>query len=178
MLVCLCLLYNRYPNFNKNFLLVCNQMERGVLAIFGGISDKSAKAVQSFVNFHQIPFITWNNPSYRNNNLKDNEMDSDYEMDNFNEDDDNKDPIVFRKDQDFTQNVVDNKQADSLNETNYLINMHPDISSVLVSLIKYNRYKTIYYLYNHEAALNRLQELLDYQMKETDFLTNILARRI
>lgn len=122
-------------------------MERGVLAIFGGISEKSVKAVQSFVNYHQIPFITWNNPSY-----EDLERENDYDVYSYNVEY-NKDPIIFRNDEfDYQEQTGNAIKQQTFNNTNYLINMHPDISAVLVSLIKYNRHKTIYYLYNHEAG--------------------------
>ena len=34
----------------------------------------------------------------------------------------------------------------------FVVNLHPAITPTLISLIKYNRWKTIYYLYNHEEG--------------------------
>jgi hypothetical protein len=35
---------------------------------------------------------------------------------------------------------------------NFQITIHPDMVPVLVSLIKYSRWKSIYYIYNHEEG--------------------------
>jgi len=160
---------------------VCNQMERGVLAIFGGVSQQSAKTIKSFVNHYNIPFITWNNPSYKTseNYLDDN--DNEYEANNPTKDDDsdnqNEESEYYAEPSETTTSSV-LKTAESEKKVNYLLNIHPELSSVLVSIIKYNRHKTVYYFYDHLTALDRLQSLLDYQMRETDFITNILPQKI
>ncbi len=140
-------------------------MERGTLAIFGGISSASSKSIKSFVNFYNIPFITWNEPSYKlyDNYLEENDnnkytdessttkssVQSEYEQ--------NLESIdnVLTKNKDTQINSKANNDNDSnfKMNSNFLINMHPEISPVLISFVKYNRHRIIYYLYNHESGL-------------------------
>jgi len=158
-------------------------MERGVLAIFGGVSQASAKTIKSFVNYYNIPFITWNNPSYKASEHYLDDNDNEYEANNPTQDEE-KDSDEYNESEYYvveppeTTNKPVVKAPEKENKINYLLNMHPELSSVLVSIIKYNRHKTVYYLYDHFTALDRLQSLLDYQMRETDFITNILPRKI
>ena len=70
------------------------------------------------------------------------------------------------------------EESDAPAPPNFQITIHPDMVPVLVSLIKYSRWKTIYYIYNHDEALNRLEGLLNFQMKETDFVTDIIVRKV
>lgn len=60
----------------------------------------------------------------------------------------------------------------------FILNMHPDLVPLLVSMIKYSRWKNIYYVYDNEEAFNRLEGLFEYQIKDTDFHTNILVRKL
>lgn len=160
------------------FFLVCNQMERGVLAIFGGINQDSAKSIKSFVNYYNIPFITWNNPSYKTSDKYLDDNDNEFEMSEIKSLSESEDYDDINYNIEREAKIKQAKLQEKEGLRNYLINMHPEMSSLLVSIIKYNRHKTIYYLYDHIGALDRFQSLLDYQMRETDFLTNILARRI
>lgn len=148
-------------------------MERGVLAIFGGIPADSVEAIKSFVNFHNVPFIAWNSPPYQSND----------DMDDI--EDDEMDARVFDNDEiELTNKIVKNTitaaptTPEKITQPSFYLNMYPDITSVLISIIKYDRHKTVYYLYNDISALDRLQSVLDYQVKETDFISDILPRKI
>ena len=116
-------------------------MEKGVLAIFSEISFNNYDSVNTFVNYYNIPFLTWSYPNRNEENL-------------------------------------DKKLSAEYNETsneNFLLNMHPNLAPILISLVKYNRWEVLYYFYDSDEALNRLEGLFDYQMKEIDFVTNILG---
>ena len=78
------------------------------------------------------------------------------------------------------KSVDDLKKYNEVNSQskNFQIHMHPDMVPMLISLIKYNRWQIIYYVYNHDEALARLEGLFEYQMKEIDFVTSILVRKI
>ena len=127
---------------------ICNQMDRGVLAIFGGISQASAKSIKSFVDYHNVPFITWSNPSYKNTEdiLDDNQNQAEYLNNQFILSDNKQNSI---EENDATKSKPNTKKQPIKHQTkSFLFNMHPDISPVLISIIKYNQHKTIYYLYD------------------------------
>ena len=119
-------------------------MERGVLAIFGGISEASSRSLQSFVNFYNIPFFAWNSPTYKTTETYLDENDNEYDLNGKFEQQMEELVASPKANQDSIENVEPKE------ENNYFINMHPEIAPVLISLIKYNRHKTIYYMYNHD----------------------------
>jgi hypothetical protein len=48
------------------------------------------------------------------------------------------------------------------NKSNFQLTIHPDMVPVLVSLIKYSRWKSIYYIYNHDEGSILLAALHEY----------------
>lgn len=75
--------------------------------------------------------------------------------------------------------------------------MQPDLIPLLVSLVKNNQWKNIYYIYNHQdgfgffifisrnifllyfiLAISRVEGLFEYQLKENDFTTKLEPRNL
>lgn len=128
-------------------------MERGVLAIFAESNIPSSESLSSFVNFYNIPFFTWSYPNKKNEELNDKKFEA--------ESTSSHDALTTDYSQDYyltsTKPKIDDQKAsqqeeEDSNEVNFLLNMHPSYTSVLISLIKYNRWQTIYYLYNHDEG--------------------------
>ena len=128
-------------------------MSQGAVAIFGDLNVASLNSIRSFVNNHNIPFFSWSYPSYENEeiqftDLKSKEESSDIEgLNNVLEN------VAGGLE---TSNLEANNQKNiplSTDYRNYLINMHPTISPLLIKLIKNFRWKTVYYLYNHDEGL-------------------------
>lgn len=130
-------------------------MERGVLAVFGYTSASSAYTIKTYTNLYKLPFISLSHPIYkyretlpnRFNNFDlrsadeaNNEIGSVYNPEF--EDTDEKPPLD-------TGYLFEDKNNLS---PDYQINMFPDMVPLLVSLIKYNRWKSVYYVYNHEEG--------------------------
>jgi hypothetical protein len=107
---------------------VCQQMSRGVLALFGPISIESSNALKIFTNSYHLPYITWSSL-----------------------------PAVIED----TYKVEYQRQAESQSHFNtkpndinaYQISMRPDISPLLIYLIKLTRWPKIYYLYNSDYGI-------------------------
>jgi hypothetical protein len=127
-------------------------MERGVLAIFGGIPEESVESIKSFVNFHHVPFIAWNNPPYESEGA-DVSDEEDTEIREFDTDEESEETELARKRAKATTlaaktNIPNSSQETVAQAHSYFLNMYPEISSVLISIIKYDRHKTVYYLYD------------------------------
>jgi hypothetical protein len=162
-------------------------MNRGILGLFGHIDSDSDNALRAITNLYQMPFITWAPPIYKYTKSEINHS----KLNKKQQDQQNRDEEWFSDDvADYhSPHVSPNKYSSQYNydhigtETDndnqyYQINMYPDLVPVIVSLIKYNRWDRVYFFYNHNDALSHLEGLLDYQMKETDFVTNIIVRKI
>lgn len=61
---------------------------------------------------------------------------------------------------------------------NYQLYMHPDLSPVLISLIKQYKWRKVFYLYDHDDALKRIESIFSYQTDENDFTTQLNVRKI
>ncbi|CAF0748574.1 unnamed protein product [Brachionus calyciflorus] len=150
---------------------VCNQMSKGILAIFGQTSHSLTEAIKSYTNRYKIPFISITHPRHKLDDKIQNSNQFNLDLVQ------NENKLSSSENSDLN-NSIKNDQEIINNTQNFQIKMHPDMVPLLVSLIKYHQWKSIYYLYNNEEALTRLEGLLGYQMRETDFVTNILARKI
>ena len=125
-------------------------MSRGVLVIIGFTSSQTANTIKTYTNFHHIPFISLSPPviDYKPPNVD--EKPDDYHDFNIDLQDieagSNQDEIITS-----TPVIKEEKtqQNDKDNENNYQINAQPDMVPLLISLVKYNRWKRVYYVYNH-----------------------------
>jgi len=137
---------------------VCNQMSRGVLAIFGETNMFTAESIKSFVNHYNIPFFTWTYPT--SDLIPNDSKEEAFLLDEENDYDDDEE----------TQKI---KMKNKTPQTSYLFNMYPSLTGLLISLLKYHKWKNIYYIYDNDEALIRIQAMLDYQTRDNDYVTNI-----
>ena len=110
-------------------------MKRGVVALLVHASSTAAYTVRTYANLYKLPFISLSHPIYK--------------FENENKQDDNEDDVL-------TDDESTEKASNS--DDQYVINMHPDMVPLLVALMKYNRWKSVYYVYNHEDGTNKLWE--------------------
>ena len=139
-------------------------MERGVLALFGETSMFTTDSIKSFVNYYNIPFYTWSYPNLNTETTKDEYLT-----------DVNSDDQSFESESQTTNTKQINKNK-RISQSSYLFNMHPTLTPLLVSLLKYYRWPNIYYIYDNDEALNRIQAMFDYQIRDKDFVTNIYSK--
>jgi hypothetical protein len=137
-------------------------MSRGVLAIFGYTSASAAEAIKSYADFYQVPYISLASAVYKTSLVNEDSDDSDFNNIMSENSYDSSNNTAFIEDD---QTVIESNEnleyemttTQSINKNvhlkNFQINMHPDIIPLLVSLIKYNRWKTIFYLYNNDEGL-------------------------
>lgn len=127
-------------------------MERGVLAIFAEASVQSSESLRSFVNYYNIPFFTWSYPDTKENDFFDKKSDSENDLNNADvtttDSVETLDYLTTARPNLQKSKQIENKQ----DEKSFLLNMHPSLTSVLISLIKYNRWQNIYYVYNHDEG--------------------------
>lgn len=110
-------------------------MSKGVLAIFGQTTLASSESIRSFSNLYKIPFISLSHPVYTKNDIENQKISADFN-----------DPVISDSSSISKENSTQNESKKS---ENFQINMHPDMVPLLVSLVKYNRWKSVYYIYNH-----------------------------
>lgn len=126
-------------------------MSRGVLAIFGPVIPESYNTLKTFSNSFHIPYITWDSPIYEDEEPLQTENDVD---DSTEDEIRTKDEFVKKKID--VDNDDDNSEYDELltgsDISNFQLFLYPDISPMLIELIKQNRWKTLYYIYNHERG--------------------------
>ena len=134
---------------------MCNQLEKGVLAIFGYTTALSAHALKTYVNLYKVPFISLSPPVskyIKKTEVKDAIVDDEIGFEFSNE--------VQMHSQIVKRSVHFESNSDIFDRSNrgtdeaYQLNMFPDMIPLLVSLIKYNRWKTMYYFYNYEEGLD------------------------
>ena len=142
-------------------------MENGVLAIFGFTGASSAHTLKTYANLYKFPFISISPPTHNHYEQakKKNSNFDEYEADERQEDEglrDTENAIGKEKSNDTSdKNMnVDNKNSNNIEGSNgvevedYQVNLFPDMIPLLVSLLKYNRWKSVYYFYNnHEGSL-------------------------
>jgi Receptor family ligand binding region len=165
-------------------------MSRGVLGVFGQVSRESFDSMKSFSNTHHLPFITWSNLIESSDS-----------------------PEVFYDKEAYLESLKQTEVTESgvgeedinkrnMNPTsdspaNFQLFLQPDLGPTLIYLIKQNRWKTVYYIYNTDigtarrstsvlcfaislsfSALSRINAILNYQTQENEFLTDIIIRKV
>lgn len=124
-------------------------MAKGVLAVFSNINTASYETLKSFANFYEIPFITMTHPVHVYNYLS-GEQD-------INEDEASFPAIDSFADKNPQSSTAQNQakfenRHDGKSTEDFVLTMHPDLVPLLVSMIKYNRWKNIYYVYDNEEG--------------------------
>ena len=118
-------------------------MNKGVLAIFGFSTGSSAYTLDAYANLYKVPFISLSEPIDKKiQNFKTENADSNHEQLNQKKNSRKRDKDF---NEEYEEDASDFSTDDILNE--YQINMFPDIVPLLVSLIKYNRWKVKYQSY-------------------------------
>jgi hypothetical protein len=158
-------------------------MSRGVLSIFGATTTTSAATLKSLVNSHKMPFFTWSHPyKYKLNEIDerdvhDNEPDVDHDTlgssksssaaannhhHQYHHSSQNSNEIYFNELGGELKTLKDLRRYNEMRSQpkNFQIHMHPDMVPMLTSLIKYNRWQTIYYVYNHEEGTLKHRHLI------------------
>lgn len=59
-----------------------------------------------------------------------------------------------------------------------LIYLRPDISPILIEIIKFYEWRDVFYIYNYPQALLNLERLFDYANENVNFTNKILVRKI
>ena len=132
-------------------------MSRGILAMFSHISTVSYETLRSLTSFYEMPFITMTHPvheyNYRTNEDKNDDRSFSLDMSG-------SDYSYVDRNSQLSSSYVNrfNKKSRD-NGPSFLLNMHPDLVPLLVSMIKYNRWKNIIYVYDNEEGR---QSLFDY----------------
>ena len=142
-------------------------MEKGVLGIFGFTGAASAHTLKTYANLYKYPFISISPPT--NNRYEQirkkksvfNEFENEFQEDerqlnsrdveNAVENENNYDPsnskeMAAQKNSNFFESTNNSEVED------YQVNMFPDMIPLLVSLLKYNRWKSVYYFYNYQEG--------------------------
>ena len=141
-------------------------MNKGVLAIFGYTSDSSAYTLKTYANLYKYPFITMSSPSNKiyeqleRKTLVNDENNDGYlnqeitnETQSINNDEETVSEIKSEKDDIGHYKTLNINEEEILEADEYQINMAPDMIPLLVSLLKYNRWKSVFYLYNYQGGL-------------------------
>lgn len=163
------------------FVAVCQQMSRGVLAIFGTTSWSSVNVLNSFTSYYGVPFISWSHlartrmPAYKlltdnssiHGNKKFNRFHrelSDYSFvpgsqraraarSSF--DMENEYDVV-----DYSSNdellmeslEVDDQDGNLKDNSPTQLYLRPDLALAMIELISSYGWTNIYYIYNHEQG--------------------------
>ena len=135
------------------FQLVCKQMSRGVLAVFGQATKQSIHTLKSFTNTYHLPFIIWSNPVKFDDiseTLRENEENNVYENDvtNYQTEFNNESEIGNEEE----TNSIDDSSSPKDVLQNFQLFLNPDLGQTLISLIKQNRWEKIYYIYNYDEG--------------------------
>ena len=146
---------------------LCNQMKRGVLGIFGETNMFTLDSVKSFVTYYNVPFYTWSYPNSDSSSSINQELSTKTTTIT---DDDNDENYTGLSDDEIMKKKQNKKKSPDIS---YLFNMYPTLSELLVSLLKYHKWENIFYIYDNDEALIRIQSMLEYQTSYKDFVTNI-----
>lgn len=146
---------------------LCNQMKRGVLGIFGETNMFTLDSVKSFVTYYNVPFYTW---SYPNSDSSSINQELSTTTTKITDDDDDENYTGLSDDEIMKKKQNKKKKSPDIS---YLFNMYPTLSELLVSLLKYHKWENIFYIYDNDEALIRIQSMLEYQTRDKDFVTNI-----
>ncbi len=131
-------------------------MEKGVLGIFGYTAASSAYTLKTFANLYRVPFISLSPPISKYHNKMERKFEDSYEeIESSNEPQSEIESSKRDADSKLIEASELTTNTESSNIEEYQLNMYPDMIPLLVSLIKYNRWKTMYYFYNYEEGLNK-----------------------
>ena len=127
-------------------------MNKGVLATLGFTNGLSAYTLETYSNLYEVPFFTLSQPNKKYNKIvrKISHPVNGEENLQF------KQKKSLRKRQDEFNEEYEEDTSDTVNSEDpneYQISMYPDITPLLISLLKYNRWKTVYYIYNHPEGI-------------------------
>jgi alpha-glucosidase (family GH31 glycosyl hydrolase) len=148
-------------------------MENGVLVIFGFTGVSSAHTLKTYANLYKFPFISISPPTnnHYEQTKKKNSNFNEYEADERQEDEALRDTEnATEKENNYdasNKNIVDNKNSNNIEGSNnvevedYQVNLFPDMIPLLVSLLKYNRWKSVYYFYNNHEGLLKIILMLN-----------------
>jgi hypothetical protein len=130
-------------------------MSKGPLAIFGHWTTGSKNSIETYSNFYNVPFLSWSPSIYKHESNEENlEKEAFVEQANVDNPDGDfsNENNYMKSSQANLHHVQDHFVSDSVEKPSFQVNFHPDLVPLLISLIKYNRWKTIYYIYNHEEG--------------------------
>jgi len=126
-------------------------MNKGVLAALGFTNGLSAYTLETYYNLYEVPFFSLSPPNKKYNKIitRKTASTSEYENLQFNQ----KKSFKRREDEFYEEYEEDlNEIVSNEDPKEYQINMYPDITPLLISLLKYNRWKTVYYIYNYNEG--------------------------
>jgi hypothetical protein len=123
-------------------------MNKGVLATLGFSNGLSAYTLETYSNLYEVPIILLSPPNKKHNKYSPKQLTYDT-VENENLQFIPKKKFQRREefDEEYEEEAVENVADKFTNE--FQINMYPDITPLLISLLKYNRWKTVYYIYNY-----------------------------
>ena len=152
--------------FAPVFFQVCNQMSKGVLAIFGFTSSSVADTIKTYTSMHNIPFISLSHPvlKYRSHATELLQND-DSDMNDGGGSGNSQPSSSSASSSSYGGGGGGNSESNEIGEmmvsnepiqenVNFQLSMHPDMVPLLISLIKYNRWKRIFYVYNHDEGMS------------------------
>lgn len=126
-------------------------MERGVLALFGETSMLTSDSIKTFVNSYNIPFFTWSYPNLKYSDFFDlNKIENDQSVIGLDSSTDLQDASSAKPSQSNKSNET------AKDDYPYLLNMHPSFTPLLISLLKYHRWETVYYIYDNDEGIFKL----------------------
>jgi hypothetical protein len=192
-------------NFSFDFFLVCQQISRGVVAIFGPTNLATLDMLNSLTNFYNIPFISWsyldrvklesqqsiiNTKSTKTvkkrNAYSRPRIMSDFNQNYYNNEDHFEDYDEFEYNNDENGSIIEQendypaenvKSSLTHNRLPFQIYMRPDLAPALISLIDFYDWHTIYYIYNYQQAITNMEKLFEQQNNDPKFLFRMLVRR-
>ena len=129
------------------------------MAIFGYTTALSVHTLKTYANLYKVPFISLSPPDGQY--IKKTEKIEDTLADENDEEPQQTQSQIQKRSVDSQLNYENNYENLELNSDinvdeepieEYQLNMFPDMIPLLVSLIKYNRWKTMYYVYNYDEG--------------------------
>ena len=134
-------------------------MSRGVLAVFGQVNKESFQAIKLFSNSYNLPFFTWSAPILSDESI------------GLHLEDINESSGIDEETEEKTNNNVNYNK-------NFQLFLQPDLGDTLIFLMKQNNWNKIYYIYNYAEAYNRINNILNFQTDEVNYVTEIHIRKV
>ena len=131
-------------------------MKKGVLALFGFSTAPSTYTLRSYANLYQIPVFSLSHQPSKYDEIIKNELviETENELQNSPKiETSKKSTYRIKKNADEYEytDIAETPVEEIIEE--FQVNMFPDMIPLLVSLMKYNRWKMVYYIYNHEEGI-------------------------